>query len=161
MRKPDQILDWTKAIQNTNSEPNEGLRMRAVVFSGGSGAPLCPPSRKQFTKQLVDVLGMRVLLQTNVRRLEVWTDDGALADERPIVVCGSAHHLKSSRRMVDSVFWQASSSNLNERKTAPALSLAAMHPANTIGDKYKSCVTRCSPPTVVFSLARCPSRDGG
>ena len=122
------------ASANTALALADQIALRAVVLAGGSGTRLWPLSRKQFPKQLVDVLGMGSLLQMTVRRLQGMADEDVLLDEAPIVVCGSEHRAMSAQQLgalgVDARFIIEPSG----RNTAPALTLAAMHALETSGD---------------------------
>ncbi len=124
----------TNGYASAASEPRATLRMRAVVLSGGSGTRLWPISRKQFPKQLVDVLGAGSLLQTTVRHLEGLSGERGLIDESPIIVCGAAHHAISAQQMDELGVGARFIVEPSARNTAPALSLAAMLAAADDGD---------------------------
>jgi mannose-1-phosphate guanylyltransferase/mannose-6-phosphate isomerase len=107
---------------------NAGLRplpLVQVILAGGSGTRLWPVSRRQFPKQLVDMLGTASLLQTTAGRLKGACGERSV-DAAPIVMCGAEHREMAVRQMEQLGVAPRVVVEPVSRGTAPALTLAAL-----------------------------------
>jgi len=105
--------------------PPVALRLLSVVLAGGSGTRLWPVSRKNYPKQLIDVVGSDSLLQSTARRLAGLGRDRELVDE-PIIVCGDEHRFMTSQQLGEAGVAARIVVEPVGRNTAPALTLAAL-----------------------------------
>ena len=110
------------------------IRVQPVIMAGGSGTRLWPLSRAQYPKQFLVLQGNRSLFQQAARRL------AALADQdievAPTSVVGNEEHrflvldqLRELKLSPATLLLEPSG-----RNTAPAMTLAALHAAETDGD---------------------------
>ncbi len=101
------------------------MRLTTVVLAGGSGTRLWPLSRKQYPKQLIDVLGRDTLLQATVRRMAALHGE-APAEGTPIIVCGKAHRFMTAQQLAAAGVEARIVVEPSGRNTAPALTMAAL-----------------------------------
>src|SRR5512146_1361159 len=103
------------------------MRIQPVVLCGGSGTRLWPLSREQYPKQLLALNGELTLLQATLRRMNGFPT--AAQPAAPIVVCNEEHRFLISEQL-RAIGVQAGAIILEPvgRGTAPALTLAALHP---------------------------------
>ena len=104
------------------------MRIQPVVLCGGSGTRLWPLSREQFPKQLLALNGDLTLLQATIRRVEGFAVTPA-APASPLIVCNEEHRFLVAEQL-RAIGTRTSSIILEPegRGTAPALTLAALHP---------------------------------
>lgn len=101
------------------------LPLCPVILAGGAGTRLWPISRKQFPKQLADVMGPGSLLQMTIQRVAGLSRHRA-AEVAPIVVCGAEHRFMTAQQLEEIGVGARLVIEPASRNTAPALSLAAM-----------------------------------
>ncbi len=105
------------------------MRIQPVILCGGSGTRLWPLSREQYPKQLLALNGDLTLLQATIRRVDGFAaiDHGQPAS--PVVVCNEDHRFMVAEQLRD-IGVQTGAIILEpaSRGTAPALTLAALHP---------------------------------
>ena len=109
------------------------MKIQPVMLAGGSGTRLWPLSRSTHPKQYLPLLGDSTLLDSTLGRLKgIYENQPVLS---PLVICN-----KESRFFVAEHFRKAGIDGGQiilepcGRNTAPALTLAALHIMETVGD---------------------------
>lgn len=104
------------------------MRIQPVVLCGGSGTRLWPLSREQYPKQMLALNNELTLLQLTVRRMDGF-GAGSAEPASPVIVCNEEHrHLVAEQMRAIGVRPGAIILEPVARGTAPALTLAALHP---------------------------------
>ena len=99
-----------------------------VILSGGSGTRLWPLSRKLYPKQFISLINETTLFQDTILRLP----DNI---EKPLIICNEEHRflvaeqLKQINQKTNGIILEP-----NEKNTAPAIALAALHELNNNHD---------------------------
>ena len=98
-----------------------------VILSGGAGSRLWPASREFYPKPMLPMFGKQTLLQDTATRLDV-----ADSVQAPLFVCNEEHRFLVAEQ-IRALGKEAEAIMLEPegRNTAPALTLAALHLAET------------------------------
>lgn len=104
------------------NDSRQGLQVRPVLLSGGSGTRLWPASRTLYPKQLLPLLGTKTMLQETALRV------AGAGFTAPSVICNEAHRFIVAEQLHD-IGLPPDAIVLEPvgRNTAPAAALAALH----------------------------------
>ena len=105
------------------------MKIIPVILSGGSGSRLWPLSRKEYPKQVINLLGDHSLFQDTLQRAY------AVTSEKPLVISNYSHRFLIAEQAA--AIEQGLANIILEpiaRNTAPAIALAALEIVAKAGD---------------------------
>ncbi|WP_367027235.1 mannose-1-phosphate guanylyltransferase/mannose-6-phosphate isomerase [Methylococcus sp. ANG] len=111
------------------------VTIKPLILSGGVGSRLWPHSREAYPKQFLPLLGERTLFQETADRI------GGMAEPRfdirsPLVVCNEQHRFLVAEQLRQVGYEDADILlEPSGRNTAPALTIAALHVRERLGEE--------------------------